>query len=76
MNEHSITVQREVGTREEWLAARLTLLEAEKEHTRRGDELALMRRELPWVNRMDLFECAYSGTSTALGDADSGRFTR
>src|SRR5690242_11735251 len=37
------------GTREEWLAARLELLQAEKEHTRRGDELARIRRELPWV---------------------------
>jgi len=37
------------GTREEWLAARLELLAAEKEHTRRGDELARQRRELPWV---------------------------
>jgi predicted dithiol-disulfide oxidoreductase (DUF899 family) len=37
------------GTREEWLAARRRLLEAEKEHTRRGDELARQRRELPWV---------------------------
>jgi len=37
------------GTPEEWLAERLQLLEAEKEHTRRGDELARMRRELPWV---------------------------
>src|SRR5438309_11184045 len=37
------------GTREEWLAARLQLLEAEKALTRRGDELARMRQELPWV---------------------------
>jgi predicted dithiol-disulfide oxidoreductase (DUF899 family) len=37
------------GTREKWLEARLELLKAEKEHTRRGDELAQMRRELPWV---------------------------
>jgi predicted dithiol-disulfide oxidoreductase (DUF899 family) len=37
------------GTRKEWLAARLDLLEAEKEHTRRGDELAQRRQELPWV---------------------------
>jgi predicted dithiol-disulfide oxidoreductase (DUF899 family) len=37
------------GTREEWLAARLVLLEAEKEHTRRGDELAQQRQQLPWV---------------------------
>src|SRR5882724_869625 len=37
------------GTREEWLAARLELLEAEKELTRRSDELARQRRQLPWV---------------------------
>jgi predicted dithiol-disulfide oxidoreductase (DUF899 family) len=37
------------GTREEWLAARLELLEAEKEFTRRGDELARLRQQLPWV---------------------------
>ena len=37
------------GTREEWDAAREELLRLEKEHTRRGDELARLRRELPWV---------------------------
>jgi predicted dithiol-disulfide oxidoreductase (DUF899 family) len=37
------------GTREAWLAARLELLKAEKAHTRRGDELARQRQELPWV---------------------------
>jgi predicted dithiol-disulfide oxidoreductase (DUF899 family) len=37
------------GTREEWLAERLELLKAEKELTRRGDELAKRRQELPWV---------------------------
>ncbi len=37
------------GTREEWLAARLELLEAEKALTRRSDELARQRQELPWV---------------------------
>jgi predicted dithiol-disulfide oxidoreductase (DUF899 family) len=37
------------GTREEWLAARLELLDAEKELTRRGDELARLRQDLPWV---------------------------
>ena len=40
---------RNVGTREEWLAARLELLEREKELTRRSDELARQRLELPWV---------------------------
>ena len=37
------------GTREEWLAARLDLLEAEKALTRQGDELAQRRQQLPWV---------------------------
>jgi predicted dithiol-disulfide oxidoreductase (DUF899 family) len=37
------------GTPEQWLEARLELLDAEKELTRRSDELARMRRELPWV---------------------------
>jgi predicted dithiol-disulfide oxidoreductase (DUF899 family) len=38
-----------VGTRDEWLAARVELLDEEKELTRRSDELARKRRELPWV---------------------------
>jgi predicted dithiol-disulfide oxidoreductase (DUF899 family) len=38
-----------VGTREQWLAARLELLAVEKELTRRSDELARKRQELPWV---------------------------
>jgi predicted dithiol-disulfide oxidoreductase (DUF899 family) len=37
------------GTREEWLAARLELLDAEKDLTRRSDELARRRQQLPWV---------------------------
>jgi predicted dithiol-disulfide oxidoreductase (DUF899 family) len=37
------------GTREEWLAARLELLEAEKELTRRSDDVSRRRQELPWV---------------------------
>ena len=37
------------GTREEWLAARLTLLKEEKELTRRSDEIAERRQALPWV---------------------------
>jgi predicted dithiol-disulfide oxidoreductase (DUF899 family) len=34
---------------DEWQAARDALLAEEKEHTRRGDQLARMRRELPWL---------------------------
>jgi predicted dithiol-disulfide oxidoreductase (DUF899 family) len=61
------------GTRDEWLAARLELLEAEKEHTRRGDELAQQRQELPWV-RIDkdyIFETDQG--SASLADLFGGR---
>jgi predicted dithiol-disulfide oxidoreductase (DUF899 family) len=41
--------QHNVATREEWQHARDELLVKEKELTRRNDELARERRELPWV---------------------------
>jgi predicted dithiol-disulfide oxidoreductase (DUF899 family) len=41
--------QHKTASREEWLAARNRLLAAEKELTRRGDQLAEQRRDLPWV---------------------------
>jgi len=37
------------GTSEQWMAARLDLLKAEKELTRRSDEVAKQRQQLPWV---------------------------
>jgi predicted dithiol-disulfide oxidoreductase (DUF899 family) len=61
------------GTREEWLAARRELLEQEKALTRRGDEVARQRQELPWV-RVDKdyrFE-AEEGTAS-LADLFGGR---
>ncbi|MBV9944158.1 MAG: DUF899 family protein, partial [Solirubrobacterales bacterium] len=58
-------MNHKIGTREEWLAARKDLLVREKEHTRRGDELARERRELPWVR----VEKEYSF------DTDDGRKT-
>ena len=42
-------MQNQVVSREEWLRARLGLLKEEKELTRRSDELARRRQELPWV---------------------------
>src|SRR5260370_12871191 len=61
------------GTREEWLAARLELLEAEKALTRRSDELARRRQELPWVRieKEDRFETD-EGTAS-LADLFRGR---
>jgi predicted dithiol-disulfide oxidoreductase (DUF899 family) len=37
------------ATREDWLQARLDLLAAEKDLTRRSDAIATLRRDLPWV---------------------------
>ena len=56
------------GTREQWLAARLKLLEAEKEFTRRGDELARQRQALPWV-RIDKDYRFKTGFETDEGGA-------
>jgi predicted dithiol-disulfide oxidoreductase (DUF899 family) len=42
-------IEHKIVTQEEWTAARSELLALEKAHTRRGDELARLRRELPWV---------------------------
>jgi predicted dithiol-disulfide oxidoreductase (DUF899 family) len=41
--------EHRIGTQEEWRAEREDLLNQEKELSRRGDELARKRRELPWV---------------------------
>ena len=42
-----------IETREKWLEARLDLLAAEKDLSRRSDQVAELRRKLPWV-RVDM----------------------
>jgi predicted dithiol-disulfide oxidoreductase (DUF899 family) len=61
------------GTREEWLAARRELLAAEKEHTRRGDELASQRRELPWVRVEKEYSFETDDGKASLPDLFRGR---
>jgi predicted dithiol-disulfide oxidoreductase (DUF899 family) len=61
------------GTREEWLAARRELLAAEKEHTRRGDELARQRRELPWVRVDKEYNFDTDDGPASLADLFGGR---
>jgi predicted dithiol-disulfide oxidoreductase (DUF899 family) len=61
------------ATREEWLAARLDLLQAEKALTRQSDALAERRQALPWV-RVDKdyrFDTDEGGAS--LADLFKGR---
>src|SRR5262249_37037326 len=56
------------GTRNEWLKARLELLEAEKGLTRRSDELARRRQELPWVRIDKAYRFETDEGSAALAD--------
>jgi len=61
------------GTRKEWLAARLALLESEKELTRRSDELAQRRQELPWVPIDKEYRLETDEGSASLTDLFRGR---
>lgn len=61
------------GTREEWLAARLNLLQAEKELTRRSDELARQRQELPWVPIDKNYRFETEEGNASLADLFRGR---
>ena len=61
------------GTREEWLAARLELLEAEKALTRRSDELAQWRQELPWVRIEKDYHFETEQGTASLADLFRGR---
>jgi predicted dithiol-disulfide oxidoreductase (DUF899 family) len=62
-----------VASREEWLAARTELLKAEKALTRRSDELAKQRRELPWVHIAKDYRFETDEGKSALADLFRGR---
>jgi predicted dithiol-disulfide oxidoreductase (DUF899 family) len=61
------------GTREEWLAARVKLLEAEKDLTRRSDEVARQRQDLPWVRIDKDYRFDTDEGSASLRDLFKGR---
>ncbi len=61
------------GTQKEWLAARLELLEEEKELTRRSDEVARRRQELPWVRIDKEYHFETDEGSASLNDLFRGR---
>jgi predicted dithiol-disulfide oxidoreductase (DUF899 family) len=66
-------IEHKIGTREEWLAARLKLLDTEKAHTRRGDELARMRQELPWVRVDKAYRFDTDAGTATLAELFRGR---
>jgi len=62
-----------IGTREQWLTARLELLETEKELTRGSDALARRRQELPWVRIDKAYRFETEEGSASLADLFRGR---
>src|SRR6184192_61854 len=65
--------EQTIGTREEWEAARDALLGEEKALTRRSDELARKRRELPWVPVEKEYSFETADGTNSLADLFDGR---
>src|SRR3954471_17446815 len=63
----------EVASREEWLEAREELLSLEKQHTRIGDDLAVQRRDLPWVQIDKDYEFETELGTKSLAELFDGR---
>ena len=64
--------EHRIGTQEEWQTERDALLKEEKELTRRGDELARRRRELPWVPVEKDYRFEAQGGAKTLTDLFDG----
>jgi predicted dithiol-disulfide oxidoreductase (DUF899 family) len=62
-----------IGTREQWLAARLELLKEEKALTHHSDELVRKRQELPWVRVDKTYRFETDEGSATLADLFRGR---
>jgi len=73
MNSQTRTAQHAVATREQWLKARLELLAAEKELTRRSDQVAKQRQDLPWVRVDKSYRFENEKGSVSLADLFDGR---
>jgi predicted dithiol-disulfide oxidoreductase (DUF899 family) len=58
------------------VAAREQLLAEEKEHTRRGDELARKRRELPWLPVEREYRLGTDEGERSLAELSCPTFTR
>ncbi|KRA87357.1 MULTISPECIES: DUF899 domain-containing protein [Pseudomonas] len=67
MNTHT------TASRDQWLTARLQLLEAEKALTRRSDEVARQRQALPWVRLDKTYRFDTDNGSATLAELFQGR---
>jgi predicted dithiol-disulfide oxidoreductase (DUF899 family) len=66
-------LDHKIATREEWLTARLELLDAEKALTRHSDELARQRQALPWVHVDKEYSFDTDDGAASLADLFGGR---
>ncbi len=64
---------RTIANRDKWMEARLDLLAAEKDLTRRGDEVALLRQRLPWVRLDKAYTFDTEAGGKTLEDLFDGR---
>jgi predicted dithiol-disulfide oxidoreductase (DUF899 family) len=62
-----------IATREQWLAARLDLLEAEKEFTRQRDALTRRRMAMPWERVEKAYRFEGPNGALSLADLFDGR---
>ena len=62
-----------IATRDDWFEARLDLLAAEKDLTRRSDEVARLRQRLPWVRVDKVYRFDTDTGSKTLKDLFDGR---
>ena len=70
---HTVGTRPRIGTREDWLKARLELLQAEKELTRQSDALAGKRQALPWVRIDKAYVFDTADGKRSLADLFDGR---
>src|SRR4030088_2348269 len=68
-----LAMQHPVVSQDEWLKARLGLLKDEKALTRRSDEVARRRTELPWVRVDKAYRFETDEGSASLADLFRGR---
>jgi len=66
-------MRHQIVSREQWITARKGLLVAEKELTRRSDEVARQRQELPWVRIDKEYRFETDAGSASLKDLFRGR---
>ena len=66
-------MKHKIGTRKQWIAARLKLLKAEKDLTHRSDIVAEQRQNLPWVMIEKDYQFETEKGNASLADLFRGR---